>query len=143
MTASKSLIAGSWEDGAGSSFTSYDPANEEKLGVHQGVEKSQVDRAVEGAASAYVIYKMFDFDQRAAFIEDVADEIEALGDELLETCHRETGLGIPRLTGERGRTCGQLRAFAALVREGSWQQARIDTAIPDRTPIPKSDIRRV
>ncbi|MCG8321651.1 MAG: aldehyde dehydrogenase (NADP(+)) [Cytophagales bacterium] len=143
MIASKSLIAGSWEDGAGSSFTSYDPANEEKLGVHQGVEKSQVDRAVEGAASAYVIYKMFDFDQRAAFIEDVADEIEALGDELLETCHRETGLGIPRLTGERGRTCGQLRAFAALVREGSWQQARIDTAIPDRTPIPKSDIRRV
>ena len=60
MIASKSLIAGSWEDGAGSSFTSYDPANEEKLGVHQGVEKSQVDRAVEGAASAYVIYKVFD-----------------------------------------------------------------------------------
>ena len=143
MTTSKSLIAGSWDEGAGSSFTSYDPANGEKLGVHQGVETSQIDRAVEEAAQAYTVYKTLDFDKRATFIEDVADEIEALGDELLETCNRETGLGIPRLTGERGRTCGQLRVFAALVREGSWQQARIDTAIPDRTPIPKPDIRRV
>ncbi len=55
----------------------------------------------------------------------------------------ETGLGVPRLQGERGRTYGQLRAFAALIREGSWQQASIDTAIPDRVPLPKLDIRSV
>lgn len=143
MTATKSLIAGNWEEGSGSSFTSYNPANEETIGVHKGVETSQVERAVEAAAAAFKVYKTIDFDRRATFIEDIADEIEALGDELLETCNLETGLGIPRLTGERGRTCGQLRAFAALVREGSWQQARIDTAIPDRAPIPKPDIRRV
>ena len=143
MTTSKNLIAGIWEEGEGDSFASHNPANNEQLAVYNGVDTSQVDRAVEDSATAYTIYKTLGFDQRATFIEHVADEIEALGDELLETCNQETGLGIPRLTGERGRTCGQLRAFAALVREGSWQQARIDTAVPDRTPIPKPDIRRV
>src|SRR5690606_1542319 len=55
----------------------------------------------------------------------------------------ETGLGEARLKGERARTCGQLRAFATLVRQGHWQNARIDTAIPDRQPLPKPDIRRI
>jgi NADP-dependent aldehyde dehydrogenase len=77
------------------------------------------------------------------FLELVADEIETLGDELLETCDAETGLGLVRLTGERGRTTGQIRAFAQIARKGEWVQASIDTAIPDRTPLPKSDLRRM
>src|SRR5690606_28540093 len=73
----------------------------------------------------------------------IASEIEALGDELLQRAHAETGLPMARLTGERARTTGQLRLFAQLVREGSWVDARIDRALPDRQPLPRPDIRRM
>src|SRR5690606_13231410 len=55
-------------------------------------------------------------------------------------CMQETGLPEARLKGERGRTVTQLNMFAAYVREGSWVEARIDKADPNRTP-PKPDIR--
>jgi len=66
-----------------------------------------------------------------------------LGDELLKRAHLETGLPEARLTGERARTAGQLRLFAQIAREGSWVDARIDHAIPDRQPAPKPDLRRM
>ena len=65
------------------------------------------------------------------------------GDDLIERAHRETGLPEARLLGERGRTVGQLKQFAQVAREGSWVDARIDTAIPDRQPVPKPDLRRM
>src|SRR3974390_720449 len=67
----------------------------------------------------------------------------ALGDDLIQRGHLETGLPEARLTGERARTVGQLKLFAQLAREGSWVDARIDHAIPDRQPVPKPDIRRM
>lgn len=143
MITGKSLIAGKWEEGRGDSFESHNPINNEKIKDYIGVNSVQIDTAVNMASESYTVFKALDFDKRAGFIDTIATEIELLGDELLEVCNEETGLGIPRLTGERGRTCGQLRAFASLIREGSWQQATIDTAIPDRAPFPKSDIRRV
>jgi alpha-ketoglutaric semialdehyde dehydrogenase len=73
----------------------------------------------------------------------VAEEIMALGQPLLERCAEETALPGPRLVSERGRTVNQLRMFAELVREGSWVDARLDTPIPDREPIPKPDLRRM
>lgn len=143
MITGKSLIAGNWEDGKGSSFVSYNPVNGEILQNYKGVDIAQIETAANAAAEAYRTFRLLDVELRAQFIDDVATEIENLGDQLLEICNQETGLGSPRLTGERGRTCGQLRAFASLIREGSWQQASIDTAIPDRAPLPKSDIRSV
>lgn len=124
-------------------FSSYDPLTNNKIKDYKGVSTAQINKALDEAQKAYYNFKAIDFDKRANFIDAIANEIEGLGDELLEICNEETGLGIPRLTGERGRTCGQLRAFANLVREGHWQRARIDTAIPDREPVPKADIRRV
>ena len=79
---------------------------------------------------------------RARLLEEIAAEIVALGDDLLATADAETGLGLPRLQGERARTVGQLRLFAAVVREGSWVDARIDTRDAARTP-PKPDLRRM
>lgn len=143
MITGKSLIAGNWEDGQGNSFETFNPSNGEKLHEIKDVNTSQINTAVNVAAEAYKEFKLLNFEIRAQFLDDVATEIELLGDELLEVCNLETGLGLPRLTGERGRTCGQLRAFSALIREGSWQQASIDTSIPDRSPFPKSDIRSV
>jgi 2,5-dioxopentanoate dehydrogenase len=72
----------------------------------------------------------------------VAVEIEAIGNALIETAMIETGLPRARLEGERGRTAGQLRMFAAEVRDGGWLDAVIDQALPDRTP-PRADLRRV
>lgn len=143
MITGKSLIGGEWQEGLGTEFFSFNPMTNEKIKDYKGASASQIDKALDEAQKAYFTYKAIDFDKRANFIDAIANEIEALGDELLEICNDETGLGIPRLTGERGRTCGQLRAFASLVREGHWQQARIDTAIPNRVPLPKADIRRV
>lgn len=67
----------------------------------------------------------------------------ALGDELLNRAHAETALPMARCTGERGRAVGQCKLFASLIRDGSWAEARIDHAIPDRQPLPKPDVRRV
>ena len=66
----------------------------------------------------------------------------ALGDELLERAHAESGLPLARLTGERGRTMGQLRLFADEVRRGGWLGLRIDPALPERKPLPRSDLRQ-
>jgi NADP-dependent aldehyde dehydrogenase len=82
-------------------------------------------------------------EDRAALLETVAEEIEGLGDELVQRVCAETGLPEGRILGERLRTTGQLRMFADLVREGSWVDARIDRAMPNRMPLPKPDIRRM
>jgi len=79
----------------------------------------------------------------ANFLEEIGKQIEALGDALIEQAMTESGLGRDRLSGERGRTVNQLRMFAGLVREGSFVDARIDTALPDRKPVPRPDLRRM
>jgi len=81
--------------------------------------------------------------ERAAFLRRIGEEIDALGEELLTVCTEETGLGRDRLAGERARTVNQLRMFTNLIEEGSWVDARIDTAQPDRKPVPKPDVRRI
>jgi NADP-dependent aldehyde dehydrogenase len=103
---------------------------------------AEVDRAFALAAEAHRSWKRLPRARRAELLDRVAEEIEALGDELLERAERETALpASPRLAGERGRTTGQLRMMAAVVREGSFLEPRIDRGQPDRTPLPKPDVR--
>ncbi len=80
-------------------------------------------------------------EDRAAFLECIADQIAALGDTLIARCMAETGLPRGRLEGERARTIGQLRLFAEVVRRGDFLGARIDPAQPDRQPLPRCDLR--
>ncbi|MES2005876.1 MAG: aldehyde dehydrogenase (NADP(+)) [Bacteroidota bacterium] len=103
----------------------------------------EVNRAIAKAIAAHKIYSKTDFMARAVFLETIAEQIVSLGDELLERAHVETGLPMARLTGERGRTVGQLQLFASLLREGSWADCVIDTAMPDRKPLPRADLRRM
>ncbi len=105
--------------------------------------EEEVALAVEQAESAFLPYRSKPAEERAQFLEAIADEILALGDELIERCMQETALPRARLTGERGRTMNQLRLFAEVVREGWWADVRIDTAQPDREPVPKPDIRQM
>ena len=139
----QSYIGGNWVTPGGKPFSSQNPRTGETVATYTSSGVQEVEQALNAANAAYQQYRLLDKNAIAKFLNTIADEIEALGDQLLETADKETGLGIPRLTGERARTCGQIRAFAQLVAEGQWLQASIDTAIPDRQPLPKPDIRRM
>jgi 2,5-dioxopentanoate dehydrogenase len=102
---------------------------------------SELDLAVHKANTAFAIYRKKSGVDKATFLEAIAAEIEALGDILIERYTAESGLPVGRAQGERGRTIGQLRLFAQLLKDGSWVNAIIDTAQPDRQPLPKPDIR--
>jgi alpha-ketoglutaric semialdehyde dehydrogenase len=104
--------------------------------------KAEVERACELASAAFDQYRALDNETRAKFLETIADRIMALGDELLERGNAESGLPLARLTGERGRTVGQLRLFADELRKGGWLGIRIDPAMPDRKPLPRADLRQ-
>nr|WP_208625240.1 aldehyde dehydrogenase (NADP(+)) [Blastomonas natatoria] len=128
--------------GAGETFHAYDPgkgASIEDIGFFTSTEQDIAD-ACAAAEEAAVAYANLPLERRAVFLEAIASEIEALGDALLSRACAESGLPLPRMTGERGRTCGQLRLFAAEVRDGQWLKLRIDHGDPRRTP-PKPDLR--
>ena len=111
--------------------------------MFQDATTPQINEAMEQAYAAFLQYRHCSGAQRAAFLRAIATEIEALGASLIRTAQRETNLPEARLAGERGRTCNQLRNLADVVAEGSWVQATIDTALPDRQPLPKPDIRNM
>ena len=102
---------------------------------------SEIERAASLADDAFQILGTKTVEQKADFLEKMAEEMMSLGDDLIQRGHQETGLPEARLQGERGRTCNQLKMFASLIREGSWVDARIETAIPHRKPVPKPDMR--
>ncbi|MBS0467428.1 MAG: aldehyde dehydrogenase (NADP(+)) [Proteobacteria bacterium] len=102
---------------------------------------TEVERAALLAVQAFDVYRSSSSTQRAAFLETIADNIMQIGDVLIERAHAETGLPLARLQGERGRTVGQLRLFAQVVRDGHYLRATIDPAQPQRQPTPRSDLR--
>jgi alpha-ketoglutaric semialdehyde dehydrogenase len=103
--------------------------------------QQEIDACLVAAEAAYDALQLATTEQIAQLLEGIASGLEAAGDALLERAHAETALPLARLTGERGRTVNQSRMFAQLVREGSWVQARVDHANPEREPLPKPDVR--
>lgn len=119
------------------------PATGETLDpAYPGGTQAEVERACELAWAAFDSYRETSLEDRAKFLETVADEIEAIGDTLIERAVAESGLPQGRIQGERGRTCGQLRLFARVVRDGEWLDVRVDPALPDRQPLPRTDLRQ-
>lgn len=125
-------------------FAAINPATGTPLSVifHEASEL-EVAQAVTLAERAFPIYKQKTPEEIANFLEKIAEEIFNLGDTLIERAMQETALPQGRLQGERGRTTNQLKLFASVVREGSWVDARIDNALPNRQPAPKADIRQM
>ncbi len=109
---------------------------------HEAVE-SEVDRALRAAAAAFEAYRTRTAGERADFLRLLAGNIDAMGGDLTERASAETGLPAARLNGERARTVNQIRMFAGLLDEGSWVDARIDRAEPERQPLPKPCLRRM
>ena len=130
--------------GAGEIFHAISPLDNRPLdpAFHTATEE-EIHSAMELAQAACDGYRDRTNEERAIFLERIADEIMALGHDLITRAHLETGLPKNRLTSERARTVHQFKLFAELVREGSWVDARIDTGIPDRQPVPKPDLRRM
>src|ERR1700691_3189540 len=136
-------IAGEAVPGDAETFVAENPAYGGTLEpVFRRGSSRLIARAPEPAKEAFDEYRAAPVEQRARFLELAADEIDAVGEAAAGRAHLETGLPIGRLTGEVGRTSGQLRLFAATLREGSWNGARIDHALPDRKPARRPDVRQ-
>jgi NADP-dependent aldehyde dehydrogenase len=137
------LIAGAAVRGPGAEIRGFDPtAGTELEPAYRYGDASHVAAACAAAADAFGPYRTAPVDARAAFLESIAEGLVAITDALVARAHAESGLPTARLTSELDRTCGQLRLFAAVLREGSWNGARIDRAQPDRTPLPRPDLRQ-
>jgi NADP-dependent aldehyde dehydrogenase len=117
--------------------------NEELPGDFVCATNDEMQAVVKKATEAFIIYSKMEPSKRADFLEAIGQEILSLGDALIQRAMLESGLPEARLVGERGRTVGQLKLFADILREGSWVEAVIDTAMPDRKPLPRSDIRKM
>ncbi|WP_321843504.1 aldehyde dehydrogenase (NADP(+)) [Paraburkholderia bannensis] len=104
-------------------------------------DEAEVERAATLATKAFDAYRTLPLARRAAFLEAIASKLLEIGDALIARAHAETGLPRARLQGELGRTVGQLRLFANEVREGHFLRATIDSALPERTPLPRADLR--
>ncbi|MGZ3749827.1 MAG: aldehyde dehydrogenase (NADP(+)) [Mucilaginibacter sp.] len=138
------LIGYKYSAAQGKSFKGIDPSSGAELpGDFYAASLSDVDAALDIAEKAADIYRYADKRTKAAFLRSIADEILAIGDELIQRAMDESGLPQARLQGERGRTTGQLNMFADLVEEGSWVEAVIDNALPDRQPAARPDIRKM
>ena len=134
----KHLVAGDWI--AGESTFQSEPAHGPSHSFSVGTPEL-VDRAVKRAEEAFWTYGYSTRAERAAFLQAIADEIEARAEAITEIGSQETGLPEARLQGERGRTTGQLRLFAEHILKGDYLDRRHDEALPDRKPLRRPDLR--
>jgi NADP-dependent aldehyde dehydrogenase len=134
----KHLIAGDWV--AGDTTFASEPAHGDAHAFSVGTP-ALVDAACQAAEEAFWSYGYTSREERAVFLEAIADEIDARGPQITAIGTSETGLPEARLEGERGRTVGQLRLFASHIRAGDYLDRRHDEALPDRQPAPRPDLR--
>jgi len=138
----KSIIGFSRGNSDAHPFHAVNPATgEDLLPAYHSASTDEVDRAIQLASKAFATYGRATGKDKAVLLRQVAENIEGLGDDLVNRATAETALPVPRIKNELGRTCNQLRLFADMVEEGSWIDARIERAQPTRTPLPKSDVR--
>jgi NADP-dependent aldehyde dehydrogenase len=136
MILGQNLIDGKWV--GSDNLRASDDLNGQSFAQATAV---QVDEACKAARRDFRAYSGKSRAERAAFLCTIADQIDVLGDEITQTGMAETGLPEARLVGERGRTTGQLRMFADLIEETGYLDVRKDGALPDRTPLPRPDLR--
>lgn len=136
----KHLIAGNWLSGDTffQSQPAFGPSHSFSVGRLQ-----DVDAAAEAAEEAFWSYGFSTREDRAAFLNAIADEIEARAEAITEIGTQETGLPEARLQGERGRTSGQLRLFATHILSGEYLDRRHDGPLPDRSPLPRPDLKMI
>lgn len=137
-----SLVGDQVCERGGAAFRAINPANGMELEprFHSALT-GDIDQAANLATDAFLPFATLSGRERASLLRRIAEELTRAGAVIVERANLETGLPIPRLQGELGRTTGQLRLFAELLEEGSWVNAQIDEALPDRKPLPRPDLR--
>ena len=139
-----SIVAGRAARGEGEAFTGFDPVKGKALSQeYRSATDADIDRACTAAWEAFVTVEKIDRSAIPAALDGIADRLTNLGKTLVEVVSAETGLTTTRVISERERTCGVLRMFAEMVREGSWVRACIETGDIKRRPNPKPDLRRM
>jgi alpha-ketoglutaric semialdehyde dehydrogenase len=118
-------------------------AESEEVVLFHSATISEVNHAIEKAFDIFEAYKTLPTLKRISFLENIAEELSVTGDTLISITSKETSLPQKRLEGERERTINQIRMFVNLLKEGSWINAVIDPAQPNRLPLPKPDIRQM
>jgi NADP-dependent aldehyde dehydrogenase len=137
-----SLIGSQTASPEGPVFHGFDPATGEALEpTYYSASDADIKQAAQLAAEAFPVYSHLSGKGKAEFLRTIATSLESLTEEIVPRACHETGLPEGRIRGELGRTTAQLRLFASVVEEGSWLDARIDPALPDRKPLPRADIR--
>jgi 2,5-dioxopentanoate dehydrogenase len=127
---------------SGETFRATNPATGQTIEpAFNSAGGDDVELATRLATEAFETYARISGRERGAFLRKIAEGLEAISAEVIERANLETALPPARLQSEMARTCGQLRLFAQVAEEGSWVQARIDRADPNRKPLPKPDIR--
>src|SRR5215467_3118988 len=140
----RNLLGSEIGDAGEKNFRALDPRKGQYIEpAFSEATSAEVQRAMQLAGQAALPFAALDADAVARFLLAIREEILALGEQLIQRADQETALGMDRLRGERDRTVNQIKLFADLVTEGSWVDARIDTALPDRKPLPRPDIRRM
>ncbi|MGN6342863.1 MAG: aldehyde dehydrogenase (NADP(+)) [Ginsengibacter sp.] len=104
---------------------------------------AEVNRVIRKASDIFETYKRVPVQKRILFLEKIAEELSISGPTLISTTNKETSLPQKRLEGERERTINQINMFVNLLKEGSWVNAIIDPAQPNRLPFPKPDTRQM
>ena len=138
------FIGGSRSAAGNVTLHSVDATTGEALpySFHQATP-AEVDAAVEAAEAAFAEFRQLSPERRALFLDAIAEELDQLDDDFVALVCRETALPAGRIQGERGRTSGQMRLFAQVLRRGDFLGARIDLPLPQRTPLPRVDIRQM
>jgi alpha-ketoglutaric semialdehyde dehydrogenase len=139
-----SIIGSSRSAQAEKTFSGFNPKQSQPIApAFYEATIEDLNRAAQLAAEAAPVLRNLPAAKIAEFLLAIREEILELGDALIERASQESGLDAARLNGERDRTTNQLKLFAELVREGSWVDARIEIALPDRKPVPRPDLRRL
>ena len=137
-----SFIGSQRGETGGAAIYAINPATGERVDpVYHSASAAEVDQTVQLASQAFPVYAALSGKEKGALLRGIADGLDAIQQQLADRAHLETALPMPRLLGEVTRTTGQLRVFASLVEEGSWVEARIDSAMPDRKPLPRPNLR--
>lgn len=137
---SNTSTAAAWREKE--NFTAMNPATGQPFGPeYVSAEEQDIERAAFAAEQAFAIYGKLSGKKKAALLRDIANGLEQIREALIERANLETALPVPRLQGEVTRTANQMRLYADVVEEGSWVMAHIDRALPNRTPLPRPNLR--
>jgi alpha-ketoglutaric semialdehyde dehydrogenase len=138
----KQWIGGVWTTDGKKTFPVTNPASGQQLSPpFFEATPAEADRALKLADETFSVLQTASTETVAKLLDEIAIGLEKAGDELLNRVQAETALPKARVEGECARTVNQTRMFAALVREGAWQQPRIDRGDSQRQPLPKPDVR--